>query len=113
MGDEEVLWRSRVHVFGWKNGKFNARHPVALGVRVGQENVKRFFDKNSNVILVEVGDEAIQVHLTKTFWTTCPELRSFAIGAWLRKKRLAPWLKGRPPEMRLTPIGKNRFRLDA
>lgn len=99
-------------VSGWKSGKFVPRQPVALGLRIGPRNVEHFFDKAWGVVLVEIGGETIPVKLRKTFWTTCPELRSPAIGAWMRKKGLVPWLKGRPPEMRLIPIGGNRFRLE-
>jgi hypothetical protein len=101
-----------VLVSGWKCGKFVARRAVALGVRVGRENVERFFDKNWSVVLVEIEGDTIPVKITRTFWTTCPELRSRAIGVWMRKKGLVPWPGGRPPEMRLTPQGENRFRLD-
>ena len=99
-------------VTGWKNGKFGGRQTVALGVRVGREHAEKFFYKDWDVILVEMDGETFPVKLTKTFWTTCPELRSPAIGTWMRKKGRAPWPKGRPPEMRLTPMGRNVFRLE-
>jgi len=101
-----------VVVSGWKSGEFVPRRPVALGIRVGRANVERFFDEDWDVAVIEIENEAIPVKITKTFWTTCPELRSPAIGTWLRKKGLVPWPKGRPPEMRLTPMGSNRFRLE-
>jgi len=101
-----------VLVSGWKSGKFVAGRAVALGVRVGRENAERSFDKNWSVILIEIESDTIPVKITKTFWTTCPELRSPAIGAWMRKNGLVPWPEGRPPEMQLTPLGTNRFRLD-
>jgi hypothetical protein len=101
-----------VLVSGWKSGKFVPRRSVALGIRVGLENVERFFDKDWDVVLIKTESVTIPVKITRTFWTTCPELRSPAIGIWMRKKGLPPWPKGRPPEMRLTPIGSNRFQLD-
>ena len=99
-------------VSGWKSGKFVTRRAVALGIRIGSENVERFFDKNWDVVLIETEGGTIPVKITGTFWTSCPELRSPAIGIWMRKKGLVPWPKGRPPEMRLIPLGRNRFRLD-
>jgi len=101
-----------VLVSGWRSGKFDVRRAVALGIRVGRDNVQRFFDKDWDVVLIEIENDAVPVKITKTFWTTCPELRSPDIGTWMRTKGLVPWPKGRPPEMRLTPIGGNRFRLD-
>jgi hypothetical protein len=109
--DEHVLWGSKVLVSGWKSGKFDGRRAVALGVRVGREFANQFFDKRWDAVLVELDDKIVSVRLTKTFWTTCPELRSPAIGAWMKKQGLAPWPKGRPPELRLTPMGRNKFRL--
>lgn len=87
-------------VSDWKSREFVPRRPVALGIRVGRPNVERFFDKHWDVAVIEIENEAIPVKITGTFWTTCPELRSPAIGTWLRKKGLVPWPKGRPPEMR-------------
>ncbi len=100
-----------MEVSGWKNGKFSARRAVALGVSVGRENVKRFFDKKWNIVLVELDGTTIPVKLTSTFWNKCPELRSSAIGDWMRRKGLVPWPKGKPPKMLLTPRDGNRFRL--
>ena len=99
-------------VTGWKSGKFAARRAVTIGLKVGRKNVERFFDKDWDFVLVEIESETIPAKITGTFWTTCPELRSPAIGTWMRKKSLVPWPKGRPPEMRLTPVGTNRFRLE-
>ena len=99
-------------VSGWKSGKFDARRAVALGLRVGRENVERFFGKNWDLVLVQIENQTISMKVTKTFWTTCPELRNPAIGAWMRKKALVPWPNGKPPEMQLIPMGRNRFRLD-
>ena len=98
-------------VSGWKSGKFATRQAVAIGVRVGRENVQRFFDKDWDVVLIEIEGDTIPVKITKTFWTTCPELRSPAIRAWMKKKDLVPWPEGKPPEMSLTPLDGNRFRL--
>jgi hypothetical protein len=99
-------------VTGWKNGKFRGSRGLTLGVRVGREFAERFFDKDWDAILIEMEGESVPVKIAGTFWTTCPELRSPAIGTWMRKKGLAPWPEGRPPEMRLTPMGRNRFRLE-
>lgn len=99
-------------VTAWKSGKFNGRQAVVFGVRVGREFAERFFPKDWNVVFVEIEGDTIPVKLTKTFWKTCPELRSYAIGTWMISKGLAPWPEGRPPEMRLTPMGRNVFRLE-
>jgi len=99
-------------VSGWKSGPFDRRQRDVLGIRVGREFARRFFEKDWQFVLVEVEGETIPIKITKTFWTTCPELRSPTIGSWMRKKGLAPWPEGKPPEMRLTPMGRNSFRLE-
>ena len=98
-------------VSGWKRGELLVHRAVALGVRVGRENAERFFDKDWDVVLIKMESETIPVRITKAFWTTLPELRSPAIGTWMRKKGLVPWPEVRLPEMRLIPTGRNRFRL--
>ena len=100
-------------VSGWKSGTFLLRRPVALGIRVGRKNAAEFFQKEWGGVLIQMDDHTIPVRITKTFWSSCPELRSSAIGAWMKRRGLVPWKKGQPPEMRLTPLGGNRFRLDA
>jgi len=101
-----------VLVSGWKSGEFLTPRAVVLGVRVGRANVERFFERHWDLVLIKVENETIPVKLTKGFWTMFPELRSPAIGDWMRKKGLAPWPEGRPPELRLIPMGGNRFRLE-
>jgi hypothetical protein len=100
-------------VSGWKNGNFLLRRPVALGLRVRRKHAAQFFAKEWDSILIEMDGATVPVAITKTLWSSCPELRSSAIGAWLKKRGLVPWKKGKPPQMQLTPLEANRFRLDA
>jgi hypothetical protein len=80
---------------------------------VGRANAKKYFDTAWNTIHVEIDGRAHTFDLHHTFWTTCPEFRGAAIGAWLRAKGLAPWPRGEPPQVELTPLGGNRFRLSS
>jgi hypothetical protein len=107
------LRRARLVVSGWKSGTFLLRRPVALGIRVGRKNAAQFFEKDWGGVFIEMDGLTIPIRITRTFWSSCPELRNSAIGAWMKKRGLAPWMKGKPPQMRLTPTGGNRFRLDA
>lgn len=100
-------------VSGWKNGNFLLQRPVALGLRVGRKNAAHLFEKEWGGVLIEMDGMTVPVRITKAFWSSCPELRSSAIGAWMKKRGLVPWIKGKPPQMRLTPLRGNRFRLDA
>jgi hypothetical protein len=49
------------------------------------------------------------VSLLKSFWRSCPELRSAAIGRWLLRNHLAPWPRGLPPALVLRHVTGNRF----
>ncbi len=55
--------------------------------------------------------ETVSVALSKSFWRSCPELRSAAIGRWLLRNRLAPWPRGLPPTLLLRHVAGNRFEL--
>jgi hypothetical protein len=88
---------------GWKGGTY--------GIRVGKENAKRYFDRSWNTIQVDIDGRVHQFPLNETFWTTCPEFRGAEIGVWLCATGLAPWPRGHPPQVLLSPLGSNRFRL--
>lgn len=107
LGVEKML-----RVSAWKGGKFGARCGRTLGVRIGSENAEKYFDKKWKVAMLELDGIPVAVRITRTFWTSCPELRSEYIGDWLRRRGLAPWPKGKPPRMVLKPLGGNRFRLE-
>jgi len=100
-----------MEVSAWKNGRFAPGKPLSLGVSVGRGNAKRFFDKKWAVVLIEFDGTTVPVKLTSGFWAKCPELRSSAIGDWMKRKGLAPWKTGEPPKMSLVPQDGNRFRL--
>lgn len=87
----------------WKGGTF--------GIRVGKANARQFFDINQPVVEVEIGGEWVRFLLSKTFSTTCPEIRGKSIGSWLRIRGLHSWIPWHPPEVELTPLGNNRFKL--
>jgi hypothetical protein len=78
---------------------------------VGRENAARYFKRTWTAIVVSLDGVWHTFPLTRTFWTTCPEFRGKAIGAWFRRHGLAPWPDGKPPALVLIPIDSNRFRL--
>ena len=82
-----------------------------FGIRVGKENAHRFFDVSRPIVKVEIDGKWVRFPLSKTFWTTCPEIRGASIRSWLRAHGLDTWAHGHPPKVELTPLGDNRFRL--
>jgi hypothetical protein len=91
--------------------KAKAWKGAVYGIRVGRANARRFFAANTGWVEVEIDGHLYPFRLSGTFWTTCPELRGAPIGRSLRAHGLAPWPLGRPPEVELTPLGNNTFRL--
>jgi hypothetical protein len=87
----------------WKGGTF--------GLRIGKANVHQYFQRNWASIVVIIDGQTRVFNLSKTFWTNCPEIRSKAIGDWLRKHGLDCWPKGNPPRVKLIPLRSNKFKL--
>ncbi len=87
----------------WRGGTF--------GIRVGKTNASKFFNKNCLVAQLDIDGTYFAFDLSKTFWTTCPEIRGASIGQWARRRGLHTWLYRHPPEVELTPLGENRFKL--
>ena len=86
---------------------------AVYGIRVGKANASRFFPRGCARVEVDLDGDTQSFRLSETFWTTCPEIRGAPIEQWLRAHGLAPWQSRRPPEVRLVPLGGNRFRLVA
>ena len=47
--------------------------------------------------------------MSPSFWRGCSELRSAAIGRWLIEQGAAPWDRGKPPGIAVTPLASNGF----
>ena len=65
-----------MNVSGRKSGKFGTRNAPTLGVSVGRQNAKQFFDPKWAVVFIELDGTTVPVNITDTFWTSFPELRS-------------------------------------
>jgi hypothetical protein len=73
----------------WKGGTF--------GIRFGKANAHRFFDASRPVAEVEIDGKWVRFLLSKSFWTTCPEIRDKSISSWLRVRGLDSWPPYHPP----------------
>jgi hypothetical protein len=93
-----------VYVKGWQNGS------GGFGLRVSIQDRGRYFRPEWDHVLVELeGAGTVSIPVSAAFWRTCIELRSAEVGRWLRSAGLAPWQKGAPPRIELTPVVGNRF----
>ena len=98
-------------VWAWSNGS-PLSTGAGYGVRLSDRDRDQYFDPEwRQVILFLDRGETVSVRLSKSFWRSCSELRSAAIGRWLPRNGLAPWARGAPPAALLVPEGSNRFSL--
>ena len=99
-------------VTAWNNGA-HSRNGAGYGFRVTIEDRDEHFKEEWETIVLEIeGEEQThEVELNKEgLWSEdCREIRSAAIGKWLRERGIAPWPKGNPPYFELNPIEDNRF----
>lgn len=96
---------------GWSNGQ-PLPTGAGYGVRLSGHDRDEHFDPGWHEVIVDLDHgEVARVSLSKSFWRSCSELRSAAIGRWLLQQRLAPWPRGEPPAMMLHHIVGNRFEL--
>ncbi len=87
---------------------------AGYGVRLCVADRDRYFKRDWKSILLEVpGQGCTSVSLSESFWTRCSELRSAAVGRWLRASGFAPWPKGDPPALVVEHIGGDSFRVEA
>ena len=99
-------------VSGWSSNTPNDRTGAGCGVRVPYNDRDRYFQRywDSVEVALDTGEVA-EVSLPDKFWTTCPELKSSAIGRWMLDLGVIPRAKGRPPQFDLESIGNRWFRL--
>jgi hypothetical protein len=94
----------------WSNGSPRPTG-AGYGVKIGSTDRDRFFERTCSEVTIELPHETATVGLSPSFWRTCTELRSSAIGRWLQHEGVAPWPTGHPTVLQLEPVGANRFRL--
>ena len=93
----------------WSNGAHHSTG-AGYGLKVSVQDRDRYFRPEWDVVLLEIpGEGTTSVTLSASFWRTCSELRSAAIGRWLLSAGRAPWPRGAPPDLELTPVTDNHF----
>lgn len=98
-----------IRATAWSNG--SARDSGAgYGLKISRQDRDRFFDRSWSTIVLQVpGQGAMTVKLSSSFWRSCTELRSAAIGRWLIGNGFAPWPKGSPPVVEIQRTGERAF----
>ena len=95
---------------GWSNGN-PSPSGAGLGLRISKADRDRYFLPGWECLVLVLPGVVITVPLSASFWRTCTEFRSAALGRWLLQSGLAPWPKGAPPTVALLPIKDDRFAL--
>ena len=101
-----------MQVRAWNNGAHHSSG-AGYGLRVRIQDRDNVFTADwTHVVVTIPGQGPTTIPLTPSFWRTCSELRSAALGRWLLESGLAPWPRGAPPTIRLTHTGGNAFSID-
>ena len=97
----------------WNNGQHHASG-AGYGIKLSPEDRDRFFMREWETVQLEVPGQGItSVALSDSFWRRCSELRSAALGRWLRESGMAPWPKGHPPTLLIEQLVGDTFRVRA
>lgn len=83
--------------------------PAGYGIKVHADDRDRYFSSEWSEVVLEIGDLLVILPLTPSFWRSCSELSSAAIGRWLPEAGQAPWPPGAPPGIIVEQLGGNRF----
>jgi hypothetical protein len=81
------------------------------GLRVGANNVQRYFPKDTAVIELQLDHLQIQCGLEPNFWLDQPEIHDPRLGAWLESKNFCDRPSRVPVPLAMIPAGKNIFRV--
>jgi hypothetical protein len=100
-----------IRVKAWSNGR-PLPTGAGYGLRLSDRDRDKYFDPGWAEVIIDLDHgEKVPVSLSDSFWRSCSELRSAAIGRWLLLNGLAPWSRGRPPTVLLSKVDDNRFNL--
>jgi hypothetical protein len=98
-----------IRATAWSNGSAHDSG-AGYGLKISRQDRDRFFERSWSAIELQVpGQGTTTVQLSASFWRSCTELRSAAIGRWLIGNGLAPWPKGSPPVVGIQPTGERAF----
>lgn len=97
----------------WNNGRFIS-NGSGYGVTVSPKFRDDYLDVNWASIFLHLEGEEEPVELAinnSVFWSKGRELRSGKIGKWLIKNGLAQFDLENPPELTVTAMEKNHFKV--
>jgi hypothetical protein len=90
------------------------RHPGqtgAMGLHVGETNVREFFPRGTQVVELELDHLRIACSLHESFWEDQPEIHDRRLSSWLESKRNSGKLGAHDAPVAMVPCGEFSFRL--
>ncbi|MBP1581914.1 MAG: hypothetical protein J6A26_05910 [Oscillospiraceae bacterium] len=97
----------------WNNGRFIS-NGSGYGVKVSEQFRDEYLsvDWASIFLHLEGEEEPVELAINNSvFWSKGRELRSGKIGKWLIKNGLAEFDLENPPELHVSPMEKNHFKV--
>jgi len=108
------MTRKPIFAKAWNNGSHHASG-AGYGIKVGARDRDTLFRRQWKTVELYLPNQSapVIVNIDKdSFWnSTCRELISREIGAWLIRTGLAPWPPGEPPSLRLVARSDRTFDL--
>ena len=111
MGRDELredAYNHAVLATGWHNGQ-SPTDPGGYGIKFTAADRDHYFDPDWDEVEFALDTETVIVPLSPSFWRSCSEVRSAAIGRWLLEQGSAPWSSGTPPGIAVEKLDGNRF----
>lgn len=81
------------------------------GLKVGVNNVRRYFPKDSSSVDLQLDHLHIQCDLQPAFWQNEPQISDPRLTAWLEAKNSNVRRERKPVVMAMVPTEKRSFRL--
>ena len=88
---------------GYWGAMYSRRNPNGFRISEGDRDrllkLKTRLNQKGVIIEFPSGEAPrLPLDVTPSFWDDCHEFRSREIGAWMKKRRDAPWPEGEPPK---------------
>ena len=84
---------------------------IITGLKIGANNVRRYFPKGRSSIDLHLDHLQIQCHLQPAFWQNEPQISDPRLTAWLEAKNLGHVGQHAPAVVNLVPADQRSFRL--
>ncbi len=97
----------------WRGSDHNDQTGAGYGISIKLNDRYTIFDRSWGQVELDLSGKVVIVPLLNSFWKGCNELRSKSIGEWLIANKVSlNWPKGSPPDLSLTQVRNNLFKVE-